>query len=136
MSFGSYIEQVLETHHKTTVWLEQQTGIRRSTMQHWKDPNAIPRPQSVRKIANLFDKEFRIQTEETARAAGYVLVPSGNNEERMARLAAAGAASPDIARQIDRILSLSPDAQEEMVRYIDAWFIAHRQRQKSPQGSR
>lgn len=126
MSFGGYIEQVLEAHHKTTVWLEEKTKIRRSTMQHWKEPDAVPRPQSVRKIARVFHEEFGIETEETTRAAGYVLVPSANNEERLARLAAAGAAAPEVARQIDRILQLAPDAQEEIVRYIDAWFISRR----------
>lgn len=132
MSFGGYVEDVLDKHGQTTVWLSSRTGIRRSTMQHWKNPDAIPRPISVRKIANVFQSEFQIDPDETARAAGYVLVPSANNEERMARLAAAGAAAPEIARQIDRILALPTEAQEEMVRYIDAWFIAHRRRQKSP----
>lgn len=128
MSFASYIEHTLEAHGKTMGWFEKQTGFRRSTIQHWRSPEAIPRPLSVRTVANLFQKEFGIDTEETSRAAGYVLVPSANNEERLARLAAAGAAAPEVARQIDRILALSPDAQEEMVRYIDAWFVANRHR--------
>lgn len=118
--FGNRVWELLQAQGKDASWLATQTGIAHSTISNWltNPRNVQPKPSSVTKVAQALG----IEVDDLARAGGYTIRISKDDNERAARTAALLSQSPRYEQALERLSRKSPYHQDVALSMLESYL--------------